>query len=165
MQKLIPVEEAKALMNAAVDWSVWGWLTEKRKLRATADKAWEALDEAEARVRATWSDDLQKAWQELDAEAALESNPRAKRQYEKAKEAARAVDQQTKSAAKKLKEADEKAYSLRMQAEETFDEADRRMSTSMACEGARQAIDAWETREKYIRKMEALARRTQPSGL
>ena len=43
-----------------------------------------------------------------------------------------------------------------MQAEETFDEADRRMSTRMACEGARQAIHAWEEREKFLRKMEAL---------
>ena len=39
------------------------------------------------------------------------------------------------------------------------DEADRRMSTSMACEGAQMAIDAWEMREKFIRKMEALGRR------
>ena len=159
MQKLIPVDEAKALMTEAVGWSIWGWVMEKRKLRATADKAWAALDEAEARVRAGWSEDLQKAWQELEAEAALDSNPRAKRQYEKAKEAAKDVDLQTKSAAKKLKEADKEAYSLRMQAEETFDEADRRLSTSIACEGARQAVDAWETREKYIRKMETLARR------
>ena len=40
-----------------------------------------------------------------------------------------------------------------------FDEADRRMSTSMACTGAQMAIDAWEMREKVIRKAEALARR------
>lgn len=159
MQKLIPVEEAKALMNEAVDWSVWGWLTEKRRLRATADKAWEALDEAEARVRASWNDDLQKAWQVLDAEAKFSTNPKTKRNYERAKEEAKDVDLPTRLAAKKLKEADEEAYALRMQAEETFDEADRRMSTRMACEGARQAIGAWEQREKYIRKMEAVGRK------
>jgi hypothetical protein len=164
MQKLIPVEEAKALMNEAVDWSVWGWLTEKRRLRATADKAWEALDEAEARVRASWSDGLEKAWQELEAEARLVTHPKTKRSYEKAKEEAKDVDPQTRLAAKKLKAADEEACALRMQAEETFDEADRRMSTSMACEGARQAIAAWEQREKYLRKMEALGRK-QASGL
>ena len=33
------------------------------------------------------------------------------------------------------------------------------MSTSMACEGAQMAIDAWEMREKVIRKAEALARK------
>jgi hypothetical protein len=159
MQKLIPVEEAKALMNQAADWSVWGWLTEKRRLRATADKAWEALDEAEERVRASWSDDLRKAWQELKAEARLATNPKTKRNYERAKEEAKDVDLQTKLAAKKLQAAEEEAYALRMQAEETFDEADRRMSTRMACDGARQAIEAWEQREKYIRKMETLGRK------
>jgi len=68
-------------------------------------------------------------------------------------------DKQTKLAAKKLQAAEEEAYALRMQAEETFDEADRRMSTRMACDGARQAIEAWEQREKYIRKMETLGRK------
>lgn len=63
MQKLIAVKEAKALMNEALDWSVWGWLTEKRRLRATADRAWAALDEAENKARAGWNDDLRKAWQ------------------------------------------------------------------------------------------------------
>jgi hypothetical protein len=159
MHKLIAVEEAKALMSEAMDWSVWGWLTEKRKLRVTADRAWEALDQAEEKVRAGWREDLRKAWRELEAEAALEANPRAKRQYEKAREEASDVDPEVKLAAKKLKEADVEAYALRMQAEETFDEADRRMSTSMACEGARQAIDAWETREKFVRKMESLGRK------
>ena len=159
MHKLIAVEEAKALMSEAMDWSVWGWLTEKRKLRVTADRAWEALDQAEEKVRAGWREDLRKAWRELEAEAALEANPRAKRQYEKAREDASDVDPEVKLAAKKLKEADAEAYALRMQAEETFDEADRRMSTSMACEGARQAIDAWETREKFVRKMESLGRK------
>ena len=32
MQKLIAVEEAKALMSEAIDWSLWGWLTEKTKI-------------------------------------------------------------------------------------------------------------------------------------
>ncbi|HEY2013034.1 MAG TPA: hypothetical protein VGH38_06000 [Bryobacteraceae bacterium] len=159
MQKLIPVEEAKALMNEAQDWSVWGWLTEKRRLRSTADKAWAALDEVEKKVKSSWSDGLLAAWRELDAQAALEANPRLKRQFEKAEEEARDVDPEIKLAAKKLKDADVEAYAARMQAEETFDEADRRMSTGMACEGARQAIAAWELREKFVRKMESLGRR------
>lgn len=31
MQKLIPVEEAKALMTEAIEWSVWRWLLEKKE--------------------------------------------------------------------------------------------------------------------------------------
>ena len=159
MQKLNPVEEAKALMNEAMGWSVWGWLTEKRRLRTTADQAWEALDAAEKNVRAGWREDVRKAWHELEAQAALEANPRLRRQFEKAREEAQSVDDEVKSAARKLKEADLEAYALRMQAEETFDEADRRMSTSMAREGAQQAIDAWQTREKFLRKMETLVKK------
>ena len=158
MQKLTAVEDAKNLLDVAKDWGVWKWLTEKKRVRSTADIAWEALEEYEKKVRASWSDDLKKAYQELVAQAALDSNPKAKRQYEKAKEEARAVDAETKAKAQKLKQADDEAYRARMQAEETFDEAERRLSTSMAQEGSRQAIEAYGLREKFIRKAEAAAR-------
>ena len=52
-----------------------------------------------------------------------------------------------------------KAESSHMEAEAQFDEADRRLSTSMACEGCQMAIDAWAMREKYIRKLESLGRK------
>src|SRR5579871_2860432 len=158
MQKLAAVEEAKELLTAAKDWGVWKWLTEKSRVRQTADRAWEALDEYEKKVRAAWSEDLQKAYQELIAEAALDGNAKTKRQFEKAQEAAQKVDAKTKATAKRLKQSDDEAYALRMQAEETFDEAEKRMSTSMACEGSRQAVEAWEVREKFIRKCETAGR-------
>ena len=58
MRKLIPVEEATALMNEAKEWSVWHWLLEKGRVRAAADRAVDALGEAEKEVKASWSDDL-----------------------------------------------------------------------------------------------------------
>jgi len=160
MQKLIPVEEAKALMTEAQGWSVWGWLTEKRRLRTTADKAWEALEEMERNVRDSWSAGAKKAYRELEAEAALAANPRSRRAYEKARDEAKDVDPQIKLAVERAREMLAEAHTARMTAEETFDEAERRMSTTMACEGARQAIDAWKLREKAIRKLEAVARET-----
>jgi hypothetical protein len=60
----------------------------------------------------------------------------------------------------RLQEADAEAQQARDAAEAQFDEADRRMSTSMARDGSQMAIDAWEKREKFIRKLEALGRRT-----
>jgi hypothetical protein len=51
------------------------------------------------------------------------------------------------------------AHKAHLDAEAQFDEADRRMSTSMAREGTQMAIDAWEMREKFIRKLEAFGRR------
>ena len=57
MQKLAPVEDAKTLFNEAKDWSVWRWLTEKNRARATADAAWEALEAFEEQVKAGWAED------------------------------------------------------------------------------------------------------------
>jgi hypothetical protein len=159
MQKLAEVEEATALMNEAKDWGVWRWLFEKRRVRATADRAVDALSEAEKKVKATWDDDLKRAYRELEAQSAFQDNPRLKRQYEKAKEDAKDVDPEVKRAVQRVKEADDDAYNARMDAEETFDEAERRMSAGMAREGAEKAIDSWERREKAIRKAEVLARR------
>jgi hypothetical protein len=143
MHKLTAVEEAKTLFEEAKDWGVWRWLMEKRRARQTADAAWEALDEYEKKVKASWGQELKKA-------AATNGNGRAKRSD---------VDPELKLALQRLKTADEEAYKARMDAEAQIDEADRRLSTSMAREGAQMAIDAWAMREKLIRKMEALGRR------
>ena len=137
MRKLITVEEAKALMREAIDWSLWGWLTEKRRLRTTADAAWEALEVQERNVKAAWSDDLKKAFREKDG---------------------RDIDPELKLAIGRMREADAAWREARNTAEATFDEADRRMSTSMAREGAAQAIEAWELTEKAVRRAEALGR-------
>jgi len=159
MQKLVEVEEAKELMNAAKDWSVWRWLLEKGRVRATADRAVEALDELEKKVKAAWGDDLRKAYRELEAQAVYESNPKEKRHYEKAREEARGIDARIKTAVQRVKQADDQATRTRIDAEETFDEAERKLSASLARQGAQKAIDSWELREKAIRKAEALTQR------
>ena len=123
MHKLAAVDEAKALFEEAKGWGVWGWLTEKGRLRRTADSAWEALEACEGEVRKS-----------LDAAT-------------------------RKEAAQQLRKADADATKARMDAEAQFDEADRRMSTGMAREGAQMAIDAWTMREKIIRKLEAMGRK------
>jgi hypothetical protein len=51
-----------------------------------------------------------------------------------------------------------KAHKARMDAEAQFDEADRRMSSDMACDGAQMAIDAWVMREQLIRRLETFGR-------
>lgn len=59
---------------------------------------------------------------------------------------------------KALQAVDRKAHKARMDAEAQFDEADRRMSTDMARQGAAMAIAAWQMREKLIRAIEEWAR-------
>jgi hypothetical protein len=159
MQKLTAVEEAKALMNEAKDWGVWHWLLEKKRVRAAADRAVDALSEAEKKVKTSWSDDLKKAYRELEAKATFENNARAKRQYEKARDEAKDIGHDIKIAVAKVKDADDEAEAARLDAEDTFAEAERRMSSSLAREGAEKAIDSWDRREKAIRRAEALARR------
>jgi len=159
MQKLVQVEEARALMTEATDWSLWRWLWDKSRVRATADRAVDALTEAEEKVKATWTDDQKKAYRELEALASLNGNAKGKRQYEKAREEAKSVGPEIKRAVERVKEADDIAYDARMDAEDTFDEAERRLDTDMARIGAQKAIESWDLREKAIRKAEALTRK------
>jgi hypothetical protein len=163
MHKLIPVEQAKALMNEAIEWSVWRWLLEKKRVRTAADAAVDALNAEDKNVKAAWSDDLKKAYLELELEASMNGNSRARQKYEKAKEEAKGVPAEIKLAVRKVKEADDVAEQARLDAEDTFDEAERRLSSGMAREGARKAIESWELREKSIRKAEAAARRAVPA--
>jgi len=159
MRKLVQVEDAKALLEVAKDWGVWKWLTEKKRVRQTADIAWEAFDELEKEVRSAWGDDLNKAYGELVAEAELaEGGAPAKRKYEKAKKEAADVDPKIKALAQKQKEIDDEAYRVRMEAEDMFDEAEKRLSTSMAREASQVAIDAYNLREKAVRRAENAAR-------
>ena len=65
MKKLEAVEEARVIMTAGTEWGVFKWLMEKRKVRGIADRATAALNEAEDKVKATWSDDLKKAYNYL----------------------------------------------------------------------------------------------------
>ena len=159
MRKLVQVEDAKSLLEVAKDWGVWKWLTEKKRVRQTADIAWEAFDQLEQEVKSGWSTDLQNAYAELVAEAATaEGGAPAKRKYEKAKKDAANVDEKIKAVARKLKEADDEAYGVRMEAERMFDEAEKRLSTSMAREASQVAIDAYNLREKAVRKAETAGR-------
>ena len=159
MRKLVQVEDAKSLLEVAKNWGVWKWLMEKKRVRQTADIAWEAFDELEKDVKSAWNDDLQKAYAELAAESALtDGGAPAKRKYEKAKKEAADVDPKIKAVAQKLKETDDEAYRVRMEAERMFDEAERRLSTSMAREASQVAIDAYNLREKAVRKAETAAR-------
>ena len=155
MRKLSQVEEATALMNEAKGWGVWRWLWEKTRVRATADRANDALAQLEDKVKASWSDDLKKAYRELEAQASFNGHAKGKRVYEKTKEEAKHVDPEIKSAAARVREADDAAYKAHLDAEETFDEAERRLDTGMARDGAEKAIESWALREKAIRKAEA----------
>ncbi len=159
MQKLVEVEEAKTLMTEAKDWGLWRWLWEKGRVRTTADRAVDALDALEKKVKASWSEDQRKAYRELEALAGVNGNAKGKRLYERAKDEAKDIDPEIKHAVERVKEADDAAYDARMEAEETFDEAERRLSTDMARQGAQKAIDSWELREKAIRRAEAAGRR------
>jgi hypothetical protein len=141
MHKLAPVEDAKTLFNEAKDWSVWRWLIEKKHARTTADAAWEALEACEEKVKAGWNEEWREAY----------GHPKSRRYA--------ALDPEVKGALERLHKDDEEARQARDAAEAQFDEADRRISTSMACTGAQMAIDAWKMREKVIRKAESLARR------
>jgi hypothetical protein len=56
--------------------------------------------------------------------------------------------------AKGIRETHDAAITGRMDAEATFDKAERRLSTSLAREGCHKAIAGWDLHEEAIRKAE-----------
>jgi hypothetical protein len=149
VSKFPEVETAKALMTEAMTWSVMKWLREKKRVRTTADLANAALDLLSETTKARWSHGLRAAYGELGSQIDGSASGTQRKQL------SRAIDSDAQLTVKKVKEADDEAYRARMDAEETFDEAERQLSTSLAREGCRKAIHGWELHEKAIRKAEA----------
>jgi hypothetical protein len=111
-------------------------LGNKKRVRKMADVANAALDAANAEFKAKWSSELRQAYESVSAKNA--SN----------------LDPHLLAFAKKVKHADDEAKAARDKAENTFDEAERELSTRMAREGARQAIESWDLHEKALRLAE-----------
>ena len=141
MRKVPRVEEAKALMNQAVDWSVFQWLLKKRRVREAAEEAYAVLDKLNHEVKSRWKREIASAYQNL-AKAGRGS---------RGQNDATDCDPEILLFAKKVKDADDAAHRARMTAENTFAAAARQWSTHLAREGCRQAIRSWELHEKAIR--------------
>ena len=154
MRKLSEVADARALMAEGMNWSVVRWLKEKKRVRKAADLANAALDRLDEEIKARWNDELKAAYSELGGN----SGGAAQRHH---KRASQDIDPQVMLLAKKLKESDDEAYRIRMVAEDTFDEAEKKLSTRLAREGCGKAIDSWDLHEQAIRKSEAVVGATK----
>jgi hypothetical protein len=142
------VESAKALMTEAMTWSVMKWLREKKRVRTTADQANAVLDDLSEKVRGLWPFSLRDQYERLRSESAnCKAGPIGKHSSPNG-----TVSAQVLSDALALKDADDSAHRARLDAEATFDEAEKRLSTALAREGCRKAIRAWELHEQAIRK-------------
>jgi hypothetical protein len=148
MSKLHEVEEAKALMIEAMDWSVFRWLFEKGRVRETADQANAALDKLNHAVKSRWTSEVKSAYKELTTKA----GPRRS-----GEPVPKTINPEVMLLVKKVKEADDAAHRARMDAEDTFDEAERQLNTDLAREGCQKAIHQWELDEKAIRRAEAVS--------
>jgi len=154
------VEKAKAIMIEGLNWSVLRWLTEKKKVRKAADVANDVLDAFEKEVKAFWSDELKAAYDELPptwegAEPLLAQH--------KGKEKTINIHPETRNLAKAIKQADEEAYRAHLDAEDMFDRAEKRLSTSMARDGSRKAVISWELHEKAIIKSQSAIQTGKPT--
>lgn len=156
MKKLVAVEEARAVMTQGMQWGVWKWLTEKKRVRGLADQARAALDHLEVQVKLTWSDELKIAYNSLVTQAE-EAKPRSGK-TKPAKPAGNGkADPKALAVVARIREADDNAYDAHEDAEDLFAEAEKRMSTSMARDAAKRALEAYDLHEAAIRKAEALA--------
>lgn len=141
MPKLPQVQSAKLLMTEAINWSVMKWLREKKRVRATADQANAALDRMRQTIGDQWEDDLKAAYLGLVKSNGTKNTP------------AKANGSVSRVAAQ-IQQADDEARRARIDAEETFDKAEKQLSTSLAREGCRKAIRSWELHEEAIRLAE-----------
>ena len=160
MRKLTEVEEAKALMTEAVEWSVMKWLREKKRVRKAADKANHALDALEQEIKRSWSTELTAAYDAL----LPASSPAAAGRQPPARKGSDGLSAEVRLAARHIKQADDHAYRAHMTAENTFDEAERQLSTRLAREGCSLAIASWELHESAIRKAEAAVQKREATG-
>ena len=151
MEKLPAVENAKTVMTEAVAWSVMKWLREKKSVRKIADQANAALDALNQATKKRWPSEVRTAYEALATPATASKpsrGPNGSNSHDASPQALRG--------ARKVKEADEEAFRARMDAEETFDTAEKQLSTALAREGCRKAIRSWELHEKAIRHAEEL---------
>jgi hypothetical protein len=139
-------------MTEAMTWSVMKWLREKKRVRKTADQANAALDQASQAVRERWPEPIRTAYEALLVQSAGTVSAHRQQAVPVKPDAAATL------AASKSHEADDEAYRAHLDAEKTFDDAERQLSTSLAREGCRKAIQSWDLHEKAIRKAEALIR-------
>lgn len=154
MRKLAAVEEARAVMTEGMEWGLFRWLLEKGRVQEVADRATAALAEADKKAKASWSDDLKIAYKELVDQ---EKRKRARRQERDPE--SHNIAPEVRLTAKKVKEAYDEGQRARVDAEDTFDEAERRMSTELARIGCRKALDSYDLREHAIRLAETAVRR------
>jgi hypothetical protein len=151
MEKIPAVESAKAVMTEAVAWSVMKWLRQKKGVRKVADQANAALDRWNLAVKNCWPEEVRAAYETLVKQGGGTNNGPNRHQPNSP-----ATDPEAIINARRVKEADDKAYRARMDAEETFDDAEKQLSTALAREGCRKAIHSWELHERAIQKAEDL---------
>lgn len=141
MKQLPIVEEAKATMQEGKTWPVMKWLREKKRVRKLADDTNAALDALNRETKAHWPDGLRLAFEG-------KSKP---------------ADPEMKAFIERVKKADELAATARADAEATFDQAEKKMSTRLAREGAGKAIISWELHEQAIEIAERCSKAGYPA--
>ncbi len=149
MEKLQQLEQAKALMKEATTWSVMKWLREKKRVRATADEANAAVDDLRQRIQQQWPQDVQAQYAAI-RQSAPTSAPRGKHLSMQANNADLLKRFQS------VRKADQEAAAARMDAEKTFDDAEKQLSTRLAREGCQKAIYSWELHERAIQAAASL---------
>jgi len=138
-------------MTQGMEWGVWKWITEKKRVRVVADQATDALNAAEMKVKEAWPEELKLAY---DAVVDGEFSKGKKRKAS----SGNGVNADLVKLAREVREADVVAEQCRLDAEDTFAEADRKMSTELARQGARKALERYDLHEKAIRRAEAAGR-------
>jgi hypothetical protein len=125
------VIEAKRLLDETQQWWPWSWASDlnKIKLRSAIETATRALELEVEKAKNSWSREMQRAYRELTI-------PESRRV------STRNINPEVKRTARKLKDAEDELNQATLQAQKTFDEAERELNPSKAREGALQTAKA-----------------------
>ncbi len=143
MQSLKEVEQARVIMKEAENWSVLRWLSEKKKVRRAADAANAALHAEHDDLKACWPDDLRRAYDAISGKGRPDG-----------------IGDDVLRLANQLHQADAKANAAHEQAEATFAEAEKKLSTAIARQGCAEALRSWDLLEKANAKAAAAGKST-----
>jgi hypothetical protein len=132
-----------------MDWSVFTWLLRKSEVRATADRANAALDRLKRAAKSHWCSELRLAYKEKEPKGGP---------YGSAASTLNVIAPESRILIRRLQDGEDAARMARKDAEETFDEAEKRLSTDLAREGCLKAMRQWELDLNVIRHVEAISR-------
>ena len=141
-------------MTEAMAWSVFTWPLRKSEVRATADRANAAVDRLTRATRSRWSSEIRLAYKETEAKGSP---------YSSVASALEAIDPENTIVIANCR-TEKRRLEARRDAGQTFDEAEKQLSTDLTREGSIKAIRRWELDLNLIHRADGISTYARLAG-